>query len=221
MENAGSEDMAEDIERKGIGTPATRAGTIEKLVKAGFIERKDKRLIPTKRGMELIAVMPETVTSAKLTAEWEKALKEVEKGERTPEDFMEGIREMVSNLVKSYEGVTPADNPAFANRTSAKESLGKCPRCGKDVYEGNKSFYCAGYKDNPPCSFSLWKDNPYFKSKRKELTKGTVKALLKSGRMKMEGLYSEKKDVTYDATIVMEDTGTGFPKFRLEFEKKK
>ena len=221
MEHAGSEDLAEDIERKGIGTPATRAGVIEKLVKAGFIERKEKRLIPTKRGMELIAVMPDTVTSAKLTAEWEKALKEVEKGERIPEDFMAGIREMVSALVKSYEGMTAADNPAFAKPAPTKESLGKCPRCGKDVYEGNKSFYCSGYKDNPPCSFSLWKDNPYFKSKRKELTKGIVKTLLKKGCVKMEGLYSEKKDITYDATIVMEDTGTGFPKFRLEFEKGK
>lgn len=221
MEHAGNEDLAEDIERKGIGTPATRAGVIEKLVKAGFIERKEKRLIPTKRGMELIEVMPDTVTSARLTAEWEKALKEVEKGKRTPEDFMAGIREMVSALVKSYEGMTAADNPAFAKPAPAKENMGKCPRCGKDVFEGNKSFYCSGYKDDPPCSFSLWKDNPYFKSKRKELTKGIVKTLLKKGCVKLEGLYSEKKDITYDATIVMEDTGTGLPKFRLEFEKGK
>ena len=221
MENAGAEDFAqiEDLERKGLGTPATRAGVIEKLVKGGFAERKNKQLIPTERGMELIKVLPDSVKSAKLTAEWETALKEVERGQRSPEDFMGGIVEMVSGLVKSYEGVNIGADAALSQ--SAKEVIGKCPRCGKPVYEGKKSFYCSGYKDNPPCGFALWKDNKYFQSKRKELTKNVAAALLKNGKVKMTGLFSEKKGILYDATIVLDDTGGKYVNFKLEFDQKK
>lgn len=218
MENAGSEEFAQigDVERKGLGTPATRAGVIEKLVKGGFVERKNRLLIPTAWGMELIKVLPDEVKSAKLTAEWEAALKEVERGNRTPEDFLDGIIHMVSGLVKSYEGVTVDSLPALD-----RETIGICPRCGKPVYEGKKSFYCSGYKGDPPCGFALWKENPYFKSKRKELTKKVAAALLKDGKVKMTGLYSEKKGIFYDAVIVMEDTGEKYVNFRLEFDKKK
>lgn len=221
MENAGAEDFAEieDLERKGLGTPATRAGVIEKLVKGGFAERKNKQLIPTTRGMELIKALPDSVKSAKLTAEWEAALKEVERGQRSPEDFMEGIVQMVSGLVKSYEGVNIGTDAALSQ--SAKEVIGKCPRCGKPVYEGKKSFYCSAYKDNPPCGFVLWKDNKYFQAKRKELTKKVATALLKTGKVKMTGLFSEKKGILYDATIVMDDTGGKYVNFKLEFENKK
>lgn len=221
MENAGAEDFAqiEDVERKGLGTPATRAGVIEKLVKGGFAERKNKQLIPTQRGMELIKALPDAVKSAKLTAEWEAALKEVERGERPPEDFMAGIIELVSGLVKTYEGVNIGADAALSQ--SGREIIGKCPRCGKPVHEGKKSFYCSGYKDNPPCGFALWKDNLYFRSKRKELTKKVAAALLKSGKVKMTGLFSEKKGILYDATIVMEDTGGKYVNFKLEFENKK
>ena len=103
---------------------------------------------------------------------------------------------------------------------SGKEEVGTCPRCGRPVYEGKKSFYCSGYKAEPPCGFALWKDNPYFRSKRKELTKKTAAALLKKGKIKMTGLYSEKKGIFYDATIVMEDTGGKYVNFKLEFDKK-
>lgn len=219
MENAGAEEFAqiEDVERKGLGTPATRAGIIEKLVKGGFAERKKKLLIPTERGMELIQALPETVKSARLTAEWEAALKEVERGERAPEDFMDGITRMVCGLVDAYK-----DAPAgTALSGTGKEPIGNCPRCGRPVFEGKKSFYCSAYKDTPPCGFALWKENPYFKSKRKELTKKTAAALLKKGKVKMTGLYSEKKGIFYDATIVMEDTGGRYVKFRLEFDQKK
>lgn len=221
MENAGAEDFAqiEDLERKGLGTPATRAGVIEKLVKGGFADRKNKQLVPTERGMELIKALPDSVKSAKLTAEWEAALKEVERGQRSPEDFMEGIVQMVSGLVKSYEGVNIGTDAALSQ--SAKEVIGQCPRCGKPVYEGKKSFYCSGYKDNPPCGFVLWKDNKYFQAKRKELTKKVAAALLKHGKVKMTGLFSEKKGILYDATIVMDDTGGKYVNFKLEFDKKK
>lgn len=221
MENAGAEDFAqiEDLERKGLGTPATRAGVIEKLVKGGFAQRKNKQLIPTECGMELIKVLPDSVKSAKLTAEWETALKEVERGNLPPEDFMGGIIKMVSGLVKGCEGMDIGTDAALSQ--SAKEVIGKCPRCGKPVYEGKKSFYCSGYKDNPPCGFTLWKDNKYFQSKRKELTKKTAAALLKTGKVKMTGLFSEKKGILYDATIVMDDTGGKYVNFKLEFEKGK
>ncbi|MDE6902690.1 MAG: DNA topoisomerase 3 [Lachnospiraceae bacterium] len=221
MENAGAEEFAqiEDVERKGLGTPATRAGIIEKLVKGGFVERKKKLLVPTKRGMELIGVLPESVKSAKLTAEWESALKEVERGRRTPEDFMDGITHMVCELVGSYKDVAVDTGSALSG--SGKEAVGICPRCGRPVYEGKKSFYCSGYKASPPCGFALWKENPYFKSKRKELTKKTAAALLKKGKVKMTGLYSEKKGIFYDATIVMEDTGGRYVNFKLEFDHKK
>ena len=221
MENAGAEEFAQigDVERKGLGTPATRAGVIEKLVKGGFVERKKKLLIPTPRGMELIKVLPEDVKSARLTAEWEAALKEVERGERSPEDFMDGITDMVRSLVESYgDAATDTGNVLSA---SGREAVGKCPRCGRPVYEGKKSFYCSAYKDAVPCGFALWKENPYFKSKRKELTKKVAAALLKDGKVKMTGLYSEKKGIMYDATVVMEDTGGKYVNFRLEFGKKK
>ena len=220
MENAGAEEFAQigDVERKGLGTPATRAGVIEKLVKGGFVERKKKLLVPTPRGMELIKVLPEGVKSARLTAEWEAALKEVERGERSPEDFMDGITNMVRSLVESY-GDAAADTGNVLS-ASGREAVGKCPRCGKPVYEGKKSFYCSAYKDAVPCGFALWKENPYFKSKRKELTKEAAAALLKDGKVKMTGLYSEKKGITYDATVVMEDTGGKYVNFRLEFGKK-
>lgn len=220
MQNAGAEEFAQigDVERTGLGTPATRAGVIEKLVKGGFVERKNRLLVPTTHGMELTKVLPDSVKSAKLTAEWEAALKEVERGERLPEDFLKGITDMVSGLVKSYERISVGDGSLSA---ADREEIGKCPRCGKSVYEGKKSFYCSAYKDEPPCGFVLWKDNPYFRSKRKELTKTTAAALLKKGRVKMTGLYSEKKGILYDATIVLDDTGGKYVNFKLEFDQKK
>ena len=220
MENAGAEEFAEieGVERKGLGTPATRAGVIEKLVKGGFAERDGRQLVPTKRGMELIGALPETVKSVKLTAEWEAALKRVERGECPPEEFMEGITAMVRGLVESREGMEPPVGSALAGRERA--AVGNCPRCGRPIYEGKKSFYCSGYKADPPCGFALYKENPYFKSKRKELTRAVAAALLKDGRVKMSGLYSEKKGILYDATIVMEDTGERFVNFKLEFPAK-
>ncbi len=221
MENAGVEDFREagETEHRGIGTPATRAGIIEKLVKGSFAERRGRQLIPTAQGMELVRVLPDTLKSARLTAEWETALKEVEKGQRSSEEFLEGITRMVQELVESYRDTEATAQGALS--APAKEAIGKCPRCGKPVYEGKKNFYCSGYWETPLCSFALWKENPYFKSKRKELTKAVAAALLKDGKVKMKGLYSEKKGILYDATIVMEDTGDRYVNFKLEFEGKK
>ena len=220
MENAGAEEFAEieGVERRGLGTPATRAGVIEKLVRGGFAERDGRQLVPTKRGMELIGALPETVKSVKLTAEVEARLKRVERGECPPEEFMEGITAMVRGLVEDCKGMEAPAGSALAGRERA--AVGNCPRCGRPIYEGKKSFYCSGYKADPPCGFALYKENPYFKSKRKELTRAVAAALLKDGRVKMSGLYSEKKGILYDATIVMEDTGEKFVNFKLEFPVK-
>lgn len=221
MQNAGAKEFAqiEDVERMGLGTPATRAGVIEKLIKGEFVERKNKFLLPTKRGMELIKVLPDTIKSVKLTTGWEAALKEIECGKRMPKDFLDEIIDMVCELTKSYENVNIGTKSPLSS--SDKEVIGICPRCGKEVYEGKKSFYCSGYKGTPSCGFALWKDNLYFKSKRKELTKKIVATLLKNGKIQMTGLYSEKKDILYDATIVMVDTGEKYVNFKLEFDQKK
>lgn len=221
MQHAGAEGPAQegDAGRMGLGTPATRAGVIEKLVKGGFIERRKRLLVPTAKGMELTKALPEAIKSAGLTAEWEAALKEVERGECMPEDFLKGITEMVCGLVESYKDT--ADGTGSALSDSGREPVGHCPRCGRPVYEGRKSFYCSGYQDAQPCSFALWKENRYFMSKRKELTKKIAASLLKDGKARMTGLYSEKKGILYDAVVVMDDTGGKYVNFKLEFDQKK
>ena len=220
MENAGAEDFAalESVERTGLGTPATRAGIIEKLVRSGFVERKKKRLVPTEKGLALAWTMPDQLKSAKLTVEWEKQLGAVERGELAPEDFMAGITAMISELVSSYRTVNA---PPSVLTQSGRTVIGKCPRCGKNVVEGKKSFFCEGYYDKPPCGFALWKNDRFFTGKRKELTKEVAVALLKDGRVAMTGLYSEKKGVLYDADVVLDDSGGKFVNFKLDFSQKR
>jgi len=205
------------LERIGLGTPATRAGMIEKLIRSGFAERDKKQLVPTKKGAELIRIMPEQLKSAKLTAQWEEKLGQVERGELASEDFLAGITEMLSGLIKTYANVRPASS---ALSQSGRTIVGVCPRCGKNVVEGRKSFFCEGWKDTPPCGFALWKNDLFFKGKKKELTRKVAAALLKNGRVRMTGLFSEKKGVFYDATVVMNDDGGKFVHFKLEFDKK-
>ncbi len=219
MEHASAEDFAalESVERMGLGTPATRAATIEKLVCSGFVERKKKQLVPTEKGLALANAMPDQLKSAKLTAEWEDRLAAVERGELAPEDFMAGISAMLSDLVRSYRNV-PVTSSVLSQ--SGREVIGRCPRCGKNVVEGKKSFYCEGYHDTPSCGFALWKNDRFFTSKNKELTKGIAASLLKNGRVAVTGLFSEKKSVFYDATVVMDDDGGKFVRFKLEFDKK-
>ena len=219
MEHASAEDFAalESVERTGLGTPATRAAIIEKLVKSGFVERKKKQLLPTEKGLALSWAMPDQLKSAKLTAEWEDRLGAVERGELAPEDFMAGITAMLTGLVRSYRNVAVAPSPLS---DSGRAGIGKCPRCGKNVVEGKKSFYCEGYHDTPSCGFALWKNDRFFTSKRKELTKKIAASLLKTGRAAVTGLFSEKKGVFYDATVVLNDDGGKFVRFKLEFDNK-
>ena len=218
MENAGAEDMPDDAERKGLGTPATRAATLEKLVSAGFVQRKKKQLIPTEKGRNLIAVLPDNIKSPILTAEWESMLKQVEHGELSATSFMDQIADMSRTLVKEHTAPEERFADLFpSSKGTVHEAVGVCPRCGAPVYEGKKGFFC----DNRECSFALWKDNRFFSSKKKSITKSVAAALLKEGRISMSGLYSEKTGKTYDAEVILDDTGGKYVNFKLEFPVKK
>ena len=183
MEHAGSEQMNDEVERKGLGTPATRAAIIEKLVEKGFVERKNKQMFPTDDGIKLITVLPEVVKSPKLTAEWENDLTLIAKGEKSADTFLAGIEELVSDLVHTYHEVEENGKHMFG---SDREVIGKCPKCGGNVYESKSNFYC----ENRACDFALFKNNKYFASMRKELNKSIAQALLNKGEAKVSGLYS-------------------------------
>lgn len=218
METAGAGDMPEDAERKGLGTPATRAATLEKLVSAGFVQRKKKQLIPTEKGTNLILVLPDNIKSPMLTAEWESMLKQVERGEVSAEAFMAGIADMSRALVKNHAAPEERFAGLFPDaKGNGREAVGTCPRCGGTVYEGKKGFFC----DNRDCSFALWKDNKFFFSKKKTITKSVAAALLKEGRVSISGLYSEKTGKNYDAVVILDDTGGKYVNFKLEFPARK
>ena len=214
MERAGSEDMPEDAERKGLGTPATRASIIEKLVSSGFAERKGKNLIPTKDGINLVTVLPDMLASPKLTADWESKLSQVAKGELTAADFMNGIEDMAKELIARYSHISEDGQKLFAPE---KEVIGACPRCGKPVYEGKKNFSCS----DRACGFVLWKNDRFWTSKKKELTKKMAADLLKKGRTNVKGMWSEKKGSTYVAAVILDDTGGKYINFKLGFPKRK
>ena len=216
METAGKEDMPEDAERKGLGTPATRAGILEKLVSAGFLERKKSRktvqLLPSHDAVSLITVLPEQLQSPLLTAEWEYRLGEIERGQLAPEEFLDGISTMLGDLVGTYQ-VIKGTEYLFA---LPREVVGKCPRCGGEVVELQKGFFC----QNDSCKFAIWKNNKWWAAKKKQPTKAVVSALLRDGRVRVTGLYSEKTGKTYDATVVLEDDGQ-YANFKLEFDQRK
>ena len=214
MENAGKEDIPDEVERKGLGTPATRAAVIEKLVTAGFVERKGKSLIPTKAGINLVTVLPEPLTSPMLTAEWEQKLTEIAKGGADPDTFMDGIRTMVQEIVSTYSCISEDGKKLFAPE---KEVIGTCPRCGQPVYEGKKNFACS----DRSCGFVLWKNDRFWTSRKKELTKKMAADLLKKGRTNVKGMWSEKKQAAYDAAVILNDTGGKYINFKLEFPKRK
>ena len=212
METAGKEDMPEEAERRGIGTPATRAAILEKLVSAGFVERKRAKktvsLLPTPLGTALITVLPEQLQSPMLTAEWEYRLKEVERGTLAPGDFMDGIAAMLRELVETCR---PVEGGAVLF-PSTRETVGRCPRCGGTVTDGRKGFFC----ENRACGFAIWKDSKWWENKKKKPAKSIVAALLKDGRAQVSGLWSEKTGKTYTATVVLTDDGTR-ASFHLEF----
>ena len=214
MERAGSEDTDPDAERKGLGTPATRAAVIEKLVKGGFAERKGKQLLPTKDGINLVCVLPDTLTSPQLTAEWENNLTQIAKGTADPAAFMEGIEDMARELVKTYPFLSDDKAQMFKPE---REALGSCPRCGSPVYEGKKNYYCS----NKECSFTMWKNDRFFEERKVTFTPKIAAALLKSGKVNVKKLYSPKTGKTYDGTIVLADTGGKYVNYRIELSKKK
>ena len=214
METAGSADVDPDtdVERKGLGTPATRASIIEKLVSSGFAQRKKKQLLPTPTGTNLITVLPQRVKSPALTAEWENALSRIAKGQLAPDAFMRDIAAMVSELVTQNSMVREEHKDLFRQQ---RESIGPCPRCGGRVVEGRKNFTC----DKRDCGFVMWKDDRFFTSKKKTLTKSVAADLLQNGKTHIKGLYSGKSGKTYDALVVLADTGEKYVNYRLEFEK--
>ena len=209
MENAGKEDIPEDAERRGLGTPATRAAIIEKLVSGGFVERKGKNLIPTKAGVNLVTVLPEMLTSPKLTADWEQWLNEVAKGQALPEDFMDGIEAMAAELVRKYSHISEDGQKLFQPE---KKTVGLCPRCGKPVYEGKKNFACS----DRACQFVMWKNDRFFEQRGKVFTSKIAAALLKDGKAKVKGLRSLRTGKIYDGTIVLADTGGKYVNYRIE-----
>ena len=214
MESAGAETVPEEAERRGIGTPATRAATIEKLVQKGFLSRegggKTKHLIPTEKGRCLIAAMPEQLKSPAMTAAWEKKLLEIERNNYTPEQFMEEIESMMKNLVSQY-----ADTPnAPAKAASGAPVVGTCPHCGSDVAEREKGFFCS----NRECRFVIWKNNAFFNRLGKHPTRQVVDKLLRDGRARLKDCKSQRTGKTYNATVMLTTEADGRAKFNLEFE---
>ena len=213
MERAGNEDTDPDAERKGLGTPATRAAVIEKLVNGGFVERKGKQLIPTKDGNNLVCILPDNLTSPKLTAEWENNLTQIAKGEADPAAFMGGIEAMTRELVQTYSAVLEDKKDLFK---AEKPEIGKCPRCGSPVYEGKKNYYCS----DRDCAFVMWKNDRFFEDRKVTFSAKIAAAFLKSGKAKVKGLYSPKTGKTYDGTLVLADTGGKYVNYRVELPKK-
>ena len=213
METAGNKEFDEKTEKKGLGTPATRASTIEKLVASGYAQRKGKQIIPTAEGRELIRVMPENLKSAGLTAEWENRLLLMERGELNGEQFMDDIVAMLEEILNGCRKIPEEERNRFQ---TAKELIGKCPVCGSDIFEGKRNFYCS----NRQCDFALWKDNRFLEGMEKKLDKKMAKELLDKACTHIKGLYSKKKDARFDADLLM-TLENGKPKFHLEFPKRK
>jgi len=208
MENAGAEDTTDEAERRGLGTPATRAAVIEKLVAGGFITRKGRQLIPTPDGENLIKLLPAALKSPELTAKWENALTLIAKGEAKPDGFIQGIEDMARALVTDY---TEPDEE-YKGFFTARDSVGACPRCGGNVLENKKNFHC----EHRDCQFVMWKADRFFTGRKKELTKTIAAELLKNGRAQVKGMYSEKKNKTFDAVILLADTGGKYVNYRFE-----
>ena len=215
MERAGNGDTDPDAERRGLGTPATRAAVIEKLVKSGFAERKGKQLIPTQNGAALVSVLPDMLTSPQLTAEWENNLTQIAKGAADAGEFMQRIEAMARELVK--ENATADKSKAAFTGGEEKPSVGKCPRCGCPVREGKKNYYCS----NRDCTFTMWKNDRFFEERKVTFTPKIAAALLKSGKANVKGLYSPKTGKTYDGTVVLADTGGKYVNYKIEIPKKK
>ena len=213
METAGNKEFDSETEKKGLGTPATRASIIEKLVSSGYAQRKGKQILPSIEGKELVKVMPEYLKSAVMTAEWENQLLLMEKGEITDTQFMGEITSLVRKILEVCREIPEEERRRFQME---REVIGKCPVCGCDVFEGKQNFYCS----NRQCDFALWKENRFLGSMEKNLDKKMARELLDKACTHVKGLYSKKKDMKFDADLLLtlED---GKPRFHLEFPKKK
>lgn len=213
MERAGNKETTENAERKGLGTPATRASIIEKIIKAGFVIRKGKQLIPTKDGINLISVLPETLTSPLLTAEWENELSRIAKGETDADSFMEKIEALTKELVENAD-IEKVKAELFKQE---KTVIGLCPRCKSPVYEGKKNYYCS----NRDCLFSMWKNDRFFDDRKITFTPKIASALLKDKKVKVKSIYSHKTGKTYDGNVVLCDTKDKYVNYRIEIDRKK
>ena len=213
METAGNKEFDSETEKKGLGTPATRASIIEKLVSSGYAQRKGKQILPSIEGKELVKVMPEYLKSAVMTAEWEDQLLMMEKGQITDTQFMGEITSLVRKILEVCREIPEEERRRFQ---TAREVIGKCPVCGCAVFEGKQNFYCS----NRQCDFALWKENRFLGSMEKNLDKKMARELLDKACTHVKGLYSKKKDMKFDADLLLtlED---GKPRFHLEFPKKK
>ena len=213
METAGNKAFDSETEKKGLGTPATRASIIEKLVASGYAQRKGKQILPSAEGLELVKVMPEYLKSAVMTAEWENQLLMMEKGQITDAQFMGEITSLVGKILEVCRDIPEEERKRFQTE---REVIGKCPVCGSDIFEGKQNFYCS----NRQCDFALWKENRFLGSMEKNLDKKMARELLSKACTHVKGLYSRKKDMKFDADLLLtlED---GKPRFHLEFPKKK
>ncbi len=212
MERAGNQDFEEGTEKKGLGTPATRASILEKLVSSGYAKRSGRQILPTADGKELIAVLPDYLKSAAMTAEWENKLLLMEKGQIDSRKFLQEITDLIDTMLEGCCAISGEEQ----NRFRQRESIGDCPVCGNPVYEGKKNFYCSSRE----CSFSLWKENRYLSSMKKLVDKGMAVDLLEKGRTHVKDLYSQKTGRTFAADLLM-DVEDGCANFSLEFPKKK
>ena len=213
METAGNKEFEEDTEKKGLGTPATRAGIIEKLIASQYAVRKGKQILPTEDGKVLIDILPDFLKSATMTAEWENQLLEMEQGKMAPGQFMTGIEKLLSMMLNHCDSIPEEETRRFQK----KESVGTCPVCGGLVYEGKKNFYCG----NRECNFCLWKENKYLQSMEKDMDVRMAAELLKNGSVHVKDLYSRKKDLYFEADLHMEADENGRVTFSLSFPKKK
>ena len=212
MERAGNQDFDEDTEKKGLGTPATRASILEKLVSSGYAKRNGKQILPTADGKELIAVLPDYLKSASMTAEWENKLLLMEKGQMDSREFLREITDLIDTMIAGCSAISGEEQDRFHQR----ESVGICPVCGNPVYEGKKNFYCS----NRQCAFSLWKENRYLSGMKKLVDKKMAAELLEKGRTHVKDLYSQKTGRTFAADLLM-TAEDGRANFSLEFPKKK
>ena len=213
METAGNKEFEEDTEKKGLGTPATRAGIIEKLIASRYAVRKGKQILPTEDGKVLIEILPDFLKSASMTAEWENQLLEMEQGRMVPDQFMAGIEKLLSMMLNHCDSLPEEETRRFQK----KESMGTCPVCGSLVYEGKKNFYCG----NRECNFCLWKENKYLQSMEKDMDARMAAELLKNGSVRVKDLYSRKKDMYFEADLHMDADEKGRVTFSLSFPEKK